>query len=182
MGRSDGQLCDQNFWDFRWKSFLFKSRIRTVRHCLPDGSTFAASNFHIRFRASRPWGMAVRTVNLQRAISIFDKCASGPCWQTSGRLSLNCELALRRSASGRESMSSGRLNQSSLIWTWKESEAWSITERRPDGLLACLVGCKLEQKLLDTVEGPNRNPHRPDEWCLVCQVSGRYGTSSGRLD
>jgi hypothetical protein len=76
--RPDGQLCDQNFWDFRWKSFLFETRIRTVRHCSPDGRMFAASNFHIRLRASGPRGMAVRTVDLQDAISISVVRASGP--------------------------------------------------------------------------------------------------------
>jgi hypothetical protein len=53
LSRLDGQLCDQNFWDFRWKSFLFESRVRTVRHCRPDGCMSATSNFHIRL--SRVW-------------------------------------------------------------------------------------------------------------------------------
>jgi hypothetical protein len=30
LSRPDGKLCDQNFWDFRWISFLFESRVRTV--------------------------------------------------------------------------------------------------------------------------------------------------------
>jgi hypothetical protein len=57
--RLDGQLCDIIFWDFPRKSFLFKSRVRTVRHCHPDGRTSTASNFLIRLRASGPWGMSV---------------------------------------------------------------------------------------------------------------------------
>jgi hypothetical protein len=85
-------------------------------------------------------------------------------------------------ASGGETTSSWRLKQSFHIWTWKESEAWSITERRPDGLLRRPDGCNLEQKLLDTVKGPDRNPRLPDGWCLVCLASGRYGTSSGRME
>jgi hypothetical protein len=36
------------------KSFLFKSRVRTLRNCRPDGRTSAASNFLIRLRASGP--------------------------------------------------------------------------------------------------------------------------------
>jgi hypothetical protein len=85
-------------------------------------------------------GMAVRTVDLQHAISISVVRASGRLklnlqfpYQlsarpdhgrlTSGRLSLNWELALWRHASERETMSSGRLKQSSHICTWKESEA-----------------------------------------------------------
>jgi len=46
---------------------------------------------------------------------------------------------------------------------WKESEACSNTEGRPDGLLSRPDGCKLEQKLLDTVKGPDRIPRRLDE-------------------
>jgi hypothetical protein len=49
-----------------------------VRYCRPDGRTFATSNFHIRLRASEPWGMAVRTVDLLHAISISVERASGP--------------------------------------------------------------------------------------------------------
>jgi len=78
------------------------------------------------------------------------------------RLNLNCDSCLRRRASGRESMSSGWLHQFSNKWTWKESEAWSNTKRRSDGLLRRPDGCKLEQKLLDTVEGSDGNPRRPD--------------------
>jgi hypothetical protein len=78
-GRPDGQLCDKNVWDFRWKSFLFEnhvrmdncatkiqkislksflfeSRVRTVRHCRPDGRTSAASNFHIKLWRVRTKG------------------------------------------------------------------------------------------------------------------------------
>jgi len=36
------------------------------------------------------------------------------------------------------------------------------TERHPDGLLRRPDGCKLEQKLLDIVKGPDGNPRRPD--------------------
>jgi len=84
-------------------------------------------------------------------------------------------LALCMSASGRESTSSGWLHQSSLISTWKEIWSWSSTGRRLDG-------CKLAQKLLDTVKSPNGNSRRPDGWCLICLMSGRYGTSSGRIE
>jgi hypothetical protein len=69
--RLDRQLCDRKFQDFRWKYFLFESRIRTVRHYRPDGCTSAANNFQIRLRVSGPRGMAVRTVDLQRARKSF---------------------------------------------------------------------------------------------------------------
>jgi hypothetical protein len=64
----------------------------------------------------------------------------------------------------------------------KKIWSWSITRRCPDGLLSRPDGYKLEQKLLDTMEGPDGNPRRPDAWCLVCRASGQYGTSSGRLE
>jgi hypothetical protein len=44
----------------------------------PDGLTTAASNFLIRLRASGPWGMSVRTAELQHAISISAMRTSGP--------------------------------------------------------------------------------------------------------
>jgi hypothetical protein len=68
--RPDGQLCHKISEIFAEKYFLFESRVQTVRHCRPDGRTCAASNFYIRLRASGPRGMAVRTVDLQHAISI----------------------------------------------------------------------------------------------------------------
>jgi hypothetical protein len=71
--------CGTDFFEnFAEKSFLFKSRVRTVRHCRPDGRTSAASNFLIRLRASGPWGMSVRMAELQHAISISAMRASGP--------------------------------------------------------------------------------------------------------
>jgi hypothetical protein len=55
----------------------------------------------------------------------------------------------------------------------KKIWCWSITGRRPDGLLRCPDGYNLEQKLHDTVEGPDGNLRRPDEWCLVYRASGQ---------
>jgi hypothetical protein len=84
--RPDGQLCDRLFQKFRWKSFLFKSRVRTVRHWRPDSRMSATSNFHIRLRASGPRGMCasgpweadVQTVEVESAISMLVACASRP--------------------------------------------------------------------------------------------------------
>jgi hypothetical protein len=48
------QIFPKNFAE---KSFLFKSYVRTVRHCRSDGRTSAASNFHIRLsRVRTMWG------------------------------------------------------------------------------------------------------------------------------
>jgi hypothetical protein len=78
LGRPDWQQFDRIFLDFRWKSFLFKSRVRTVRHSRSDGLTFAASNFLIRLRSSGPWGISVRMAELQHTISISTMRASRP--------------------------------------------------------------------------------------------------------
>jgi hypothetical protein len=141
----------------------------------PDGWS-RIRNFHIR--CTRVWTMADWSSDCWISIAILD---------------------LRRSTSGRESTSSGRLYQYSHKWTWKESEALSNTERRSDGLLRRPDGCKLEQKLLDTVRGSDRSPRHSDGWWLVCLgfwtvwhivrtdgrvdrwASGRDDTSSGRL-
>jgi hypothetical protein len=51
-GPSGRTTVGHKFLRFSPKIFLFKSRVRTVRHCRPDGRTSAASSFHIRLRAS----------------------------------------------------------------------------------------------------------------------------------
>jgi len=56
----------------------------------------------------------------------------------------------------------------------KKIWSWSITGRRSDRLLRRLDGCKLEQKLLDTVEGPDGMARRPDGW-NTGQMSVRTG-------
>jgi hypothetical protein len=47
--------------------------------------------------------------------------------------------------------------------------------KRPDG-------CKLAQKLLDTVWGPDRMNTLSGRMMLVCLASGRDDTSSGRME
>jgi hypothetical protein len=91
-------------------------------------------------------------------------------------------LALRSRVSGRDTTTSGRLIDLPFLGTWKEIRNWSSTERRPDVLLKCLDGCKLAQKLLDTVWGPygmNTSSGRMEQW-----TDGRpdgMARSSGRL-
>jgi hypothetical protein len=53
-GPSGRTTVRPEFLRFSLKSFLFESRVQTVRHCRPDGHMSAASNFHIRLRASGP--------------------------------------------------------------------------------------------------------------------------------
>jgi hypothetical protein len=85
-------------------------------------------------RASEPWYAVVRTVEASWYSRGSDgKCTDGDIWIAI--------LALCMSASGRESTSSGRLKQSSLKLNLERIWSWSITERRPDGLLKRPDGC-----------------------------------------
>jgi hypothetical protein len=71
--------CATDFFkNFAEKSFLFKSRVRTVRQRRTDGRTSVASNFLIRLRPFGPWGMSVRMADLQHAIFISAMRESGP--------------------------------------------------------------------------------------------------------
>jgi hypothetical protein len=77
-------------------------RVRTMRGSRPDGWS-RIGNFHIsctRVRTKADWR------------------PDGDIWIAI--------LALRRCASGRDTTSSGLLNQSSYIWTWKETEAGRV--------------------------------------------------------
>jgi hypothetical protein len=78
-GPSGRTTVRQEILRFSLKIFhVWEPRPDGEAHCLPDGRTSAASNFHIRLRASGPWGMAIRTVDLLHAISILVERASGP--------------------------------------------------------------------------------------------------------
>jgi hypothetical protein len=175
LSRPDRQLCDRIFQKFYWKSFLFKSRVRTVRHWRPDDCTSAASNFHIRLQASGPRGKNVQTAELQHAISISVMRASGP-WRAGFR-TVEVELAIsilvaRASGPRLIDVRTVIFELQFLPYVWVRPDrkprhpdgvsifpylnleriwSWSITDRRPDGLLRGPDGCKLEQKLLDTV-------------------------------
>jgi hypothetical protein len=89
----------------------------------PDGWT-STRNFHIchaRVRTligSRPDGWS-RIDNFHISYTHVRTKAD---WRPNGDIWIEI-LALRRRASGRDTTSSGRLNQSTYSWTWKESEA-----------------------------------------------------------
>jgi hypothetical protein len=127
-----------------------------MRQSRPDDRMSAASNFHIRLSRVRTeedgrpvgWsstrnfhicGMDVWTMIGRHPDSwswIHNFHISCMRVRTMADWRSNCWIwiaipALRRSASGQESTSSGRLHQTSHSWTWKESEAWSNTERHP---------------------------------------------------
>jgi len=118
----------------------------------PDGWT-STRNFHICYAR-------VRTMIGSLPGGWSQICNFLNCW-TSVRTKADCRpdddiwiaiLALCKSLSGRESTSSGRLKQSSLKLNLERIWSWSIIERRPDGLLRRLDGCKLEQLLLEIVK------------------------------
>jgi len=89
LGRPDGQLCDRIFWEFRWKSFLFKSCVRTVRHNRPDGHTSIVSNFHISFARSDHGGWTSGRLNFNTQFLYLQCARPDQGWQTSGRLKSN---------------------------------------------------------------------------------------------
>jgi hypothetical protein len=190
------------FQKFHRKSFLFESPIRTVLLCHLDGRTFAASNFHIEVSRVRTRRSVVWTVDLMHAISIFDTRMSGPWWLASGRLDLNCDTCL---------MDEGVRAGIHIVWMvatifpylYFGKKSWSFGRT----LRVIQTGCWIvrtdaswsSSKLLNTEEGPDENPRRPNGWCfsLVCVrtiwhvvqtasaldswASGRYDTTSGRL-
>jgi hypothetical protein len=69
-----------------------------------------------------------------------------------------------------------------FLGTWKEIRNSLSTGRHPDMLLNCPDGCKLAQKLLDTVWGPDGMNTSSGRMMLVCLASGQDGTSSGRME
>jgi hypothetical protein len=92
-------------------------------------------------------------------------------------------LALRRCLSGWDTTSSRRLIDLTFLGTWKEIRNWSSTGRCPDMLLKRPDGCKLAQKLLDTVWGPDGMNTSSGRMMLVCLASGRMEQwTDGRPD
>jgi len=164
----------------------------------PDSRTSAASNFLIRFSSVRTMGdecpngysstcnfhignAHVRTMIGSRPdgcsrIGNFLLCCTlvrtTVVRRQDGHIWIAI-LALRRRASGRDTTSSGQLIDLPFLGTWKEIRNWSSTGRRPDMLLKRPDGCKLAQKLLDTVRAPNGMNTSSGRMMLVCLASGR---------
>jgi hypothetical protein len=158
------------------------SSVRTMGDERPDGYS-STRNFHIcnarvwtiigsrsdgwsRIGNFLLWCTRVRTIAVRRP--------DGHIWITI--------LTLRRPASGRDTTSSGRLIDLPFLGTRKEIRNWSSTGRRPDVLLKRPDGCKLAQKLLDTVWGPDGMNTSSGRMMLVCLASGRDDTSSKRME
>jgi hypothetical protein len=163
MGRPDGQLCDQNFKIFtenlsclRAASGRWGSVLRMVKHSLQVISL-------LRLRASGPWGWPSGWLIFYTQFPYLLNARPDHDRLTSRGLSLNCELALRSSASGQESTSSGRLQQSSQICFWKENlklDHWESSGRAAESSRQMQAGIEASR---------------------FRGVSGRKSTSSGRM-
>jgi len=125
----------------------------------------AASNFYIRLSASGTRGMNIRTVEVESAISLTDERAFEPMLTNVRTVIFELRFLpyvwVRSDGKPRRPDGVSIFPYLNLERIW----SWLITDRRPDGLLRCPDGCKLEQKLLDTVEGPDGKIRRPDGWC-----------------
>jgi hypothetical protein len=186
-GPSGRTTVRPKFQKFRWKSFLFESRIQTVLPCRPDGCTSLASNFHIEASRVRTGGMAVRMVDLMHAISIFDSRESGPCWLASGRMDLNCDTCLmdERVRTGIHDVQTVTAifpylclerNPEALIEHWKSSGRAAETSGRMQagGVQSFSTQRKVRMEsfrrpdewMLRTLWRPDGNPHCPDGWCF----------------
>jgi hypothetical protein len=112
----------------------------------PDGCT-STRNFHIYYarvrtmRGSRPNGwsrIGKFHINCTRVWTKADWRPDGDIWFTI--------LALRRSTSGRDTTSSGRLIDLSFIGTWKESK----TGRVPRGVRTCCWDFRTDASWIET--------------------------------
>jgi len=117
----DGQQCDKN-------SEIFAKNLSCLRATSGRWGTVFWKVVRplqvislLRLRASGPWGWPSKRLifYMQFPYPLYARSNHGRL--ASRRLSLNCELALRCSASGWESTPSGWLQQSSHICFWKEN-------------------------------------------------------------
>jgi hypothetical protein len=146
IGRPDGQLCD-------WNPKTFANDLSCLRASFerwwPVVQTVARS-LHVismqRFRASGPGGWS--SGQLMRCTQfpyLMLACPDHANWRPGVWIWIAI-LTLWMSGSGRESMSSRWLQQSSHICVLERNlESWSNTESHPDRLLNRPNGCKLEQ-------------------------------------
>jgi len=130
--------------------------------------------------ASGPWDANVRTVEVESAISLTDERAFGP--MLTDVRTVIFELRFLPYVWVRPDGKPHRPDGVSIfpylnlerIWSW------SITAGRPVGMLRGPDGFKLEQKLLDTVEGPDGKIRRLDGWCWsVWRPDGMTRCSDG---
>jgi hypothetical protein len=202
----DRQLCDRIFWKFRWKSFLFKSRVRTVRLWRPDGRTSATSNFHIRLPASGPMGMNVRTTILQHTISISAMHASRP-WEAGVRtVEVESAISILVARSSGPRLTDVRtvifeLRFLPYLWVRLDRKphrldgvsifpylnleriwSWSITVGRLDGLLRGFGWMQAGTEAFRYSVGFGRKDTSSGWMMLVCLASGRDGMLSGRME
>jgi hypothetical protein len=182
MGRPDGQLCDQNFEIFaenlsclRAASGRWGTVVRTVARLLQIISL-------LRLRTSGPWGWPSGRLIFYTQFLYLLYARPDHGRSTSGWLSLNCKLALRSSASRRESTSSGRLQQSSHICFWKENLNLDQTlrvVRTSRWVVRTDTSWNRSFSIQRRIRTENHIVRTDDT--LVWRTSRRYDTSSGQL-
>jgi hypothetical protein len=115
-------------------------------------------------RASGPWDADVRTVEVELAISLTDERSSGPMltdvWTVIFELRFLPYVWVRLDGKPHHPDGVSIFTYLNLERIW----SWSIPDGRPDELLRCLDGCKLGQKLLDTVKGSDGKIRHSDGW------------------
>jgi hypothetical protein len=189
--RQDGQLWDKIFQKFCWKSFLFKSRFRTVRHWRPDGRTSAASNFHIRLSVSGPRGMNVRTVILQHAISISAMRAFEPIEadvrtvEVESAITLTDERAsgpmLTNVQTGNHIIRTFEVDLP-IYWTWKESEADQSLMDVKTGCWEVRTDASWNRSFSTQCRVRTEKIRRPDGWCWSVWHPIVMNMSFGRME
>jgi hypothetical protein len=180
--KGSGRTTVRSAFQISLKIFPKLSRVWAVLPCLPDGSSLAAHNFHIKAWRIRTTTFAVWTANLMHEIAIYEAWAFGPWRPSSGRLNFECTTCLMN-----ERIRTGIHIVRTVVAVFpylcfgKKSQSWSNTEWRLDVLLKCPDRCKLEQfeasrhmgrserKVLIvqtddawTVERPDKISHRPE--------------------
>jgi hypothetical protein len=182
MGRPDGQLCNQNFEIFaenlsclRAASGWWVTVFRMVARPLQVISL-------LRLRTSGPWGWPSGWLIFYTQFPYLLYARPDHGRLASERLSLNCELALRSSASGWEFTSSGRLQQSSHICFWKENPKldWTLSVVRTGCWVVWTDASWNKSFSIQRSVWTENHIVRTDD-ALVWRTSGRYDTSSGRL-
>jgi hypothetical protein len=148
----------------------------------PDQGVGASGR--LNFNTQFPYLMRVRPDGWSRIVSYHIRCTrvrttAVRCLDGSFWIAI---LALRRYASGRYTTSSGRLIDLPFLGTWKESVNRSRIDRRPDVLQKRLDGASWHRSFsirCRCLDGENTSS---GQMMLVCLMSGRKDTSSGRME
>lgn len=172
-----------------------------MRHWRPDGCTSAASNFHIRLHASRPWGRNVRTAILQHAVSISTMPASGPWGAVVRTVEVKSTISIYVApASGPQLSNVRTVNFGLRFLPYGDTRPDGISHRPDSWLIFPFLEFGKNQKTVRELRGVrtccwnirtdaswNRifsiQCRGPNGWCLsVWLASGRDDMSFGRME